>query len=76
MTDNKDLPAYPIHIDVPPNSERQGLTKIEAFTMAAMQGLCANPFYLETNFGKTIPGIAEDAIKIAKATLALLDPKK
>lgn len=42
--ENKDLPAYPI-LDPHSAYYREGLTKREAFAMAAMQGLCANPDY-------------------------------
>jgi|AraplaMF_Cvi_mMS_1032046.scaffolds.fasta_scaffold33293_4 hypothetical protein len=37
--DNPQMPAYP----VTSNNGLTGLTKLEAFTIAAMQGLCANP---------------------------------
>lgn len=38
---NKDMPAYPVFCT---NSDQQlyGLTKLEVFTMAAMQGICTN----------------------------------
>ena len=39
------------------------LTKLEQFTLAAMQGLCGNT---------SIPGIPEEAVWLAKATLKAL----
>lgn len=38
MPDNKDTPAYPQSLDC-----YGGLTKYEAFKLAAIQGLMANP---------------------------------
>lgn len=53
-------PANPVIADK--NVHALGLTKLEAFTMAAMQGLCATD-----NYGTKI--LSELAIEIAKATL-------
>lgn len=47
-----------------------GLTKLEAFTMAAMQGLCANACVVD---GARWNGIESVAVSIAKATLAELE---
>jgi hypothetical protein len=63
--DNKDKPANPcLH---QPNE--LGLTKLEAFTMAAMQGLISNPG-LESFEPHAF---AHDAVVLAKATLAALE---
>jgi|GEM_PF-5897132 len=53
-----------------------GLTKLEAFTLAAMQGIMANPNTIFINTegrDSVIPNIAEDAIAVAKATLKELE---
>jgi len=58
---NSDSPAMPI-VDFAP-----GLTKREAFIMAAMQGLCANPNTNTT--GQWQEKLAKDAVFIADVTL-------
>jgi len=62
---NKDKSAYPI-----PASDMQGLglTKLEAFTMAAMQGLLSN-----SELSLTPENIALEAQYVAAATLAELE---
>jgi hypothetical protein len=73
--ENKDLPAYP----VPPGqgvrfnvNDYDGLTKLEAFTMAAMQGLCANP----NSWDVSNETIASASVNLAKATLEALEKAK
>jgi hypothetical protein len=63
---NKDKPAHPI-----PASDMRALdlTKLEAFTMAAMQGLISN-----SGLESFEPhAFAHDAVVLAKATLAALE---
>jgi hypothetical protein len=62
---NKDKPANPcLH-----HYKNIGLTKLEAFTMAAMQGLISNP-----DLESFEPhAFAHDAVVLAKATLAALE---
>jgi hypothetical protein len=78
---NQEKPAYPVF-----NSEgfvsfagvdggyginsMLGLTKLEAFTMAAMQGLCANPQVVD---GRQWTSLHCVAVDIAKTTLAELE---
>lgn len=54
-----------------------GLTKREAFSMAAMQGMYANPKYLELLKNVAEPGrhssMAETAVKAADALIAALN---
>lgn len=57
--------AYPLFAN---GQLRDGLTKLEAFTMAAMQGLCANP-----DLSKRNGEIGETAVGIAQATLRALN---
>jgi hypothetical protein len=76
--DNSQNTAYPV---VLPHSEcdyTKGLTKLETFTMAAMQGLLSqNDIHLMKNIAdeKGVPietALAKTAIEVAKATLAEL----
>ena len=64
---NQNEPAYPV-LDP---SDYLGLTKMEAFTMAAMHGICANSD--DRAVGLVAEERAEIAVKIAKATLAELE---
>ena len=76
MTENKDQPAtgfqewsedktdYKIHY---------GLTKLEAFTMAAMQGLLANHTMIDNNSLQSLEWIARTAIEQATETLKQLE---
>ena len=60
---NQDMPAYPI---VAGDYEWHGLTKLEAFTMAAMQGMLANPdntFASAESLSVAAIYQAEDALK-------------
>jgi len=78
------LPAYPIGPDSSLNYPNEnGLTKLEAFTMAAMQGLCANTRFLqqteglqEREHGATWDCLAMNAVEIAKATLSELSKQR
>ena len=51
------------------------LTKLERFTLAAMQGICSNPDYCP-NKPEHFKNVAEDAINQACATLDLLEQYK
>ena len=69
-------PAYPVGSDLGPASNivqggYGGMTKLEAFTMAAMQGICANP--TTTSNQETITYVADLAVEQARATLAALE---
>lgn len=77
--ENKDQPAYPIengtmHIihQTGFDSSLIGLTKREAFTLAAMQGLCASGEFIYN----TIIVKAELAVAIADFTLNALAKEK
>lgn len=63
---NKDMPAYPVSDDP---THTPGLTKLEAFTMAALTGLCANGEMAA--FGSS--GVAKIAAEAAEAALAELE---
>jgi len=65
MSNRNNDPAYPN------NGMLRGLTKLEIFTMAAMQGLCARG-------GEHIDEywIAEEAVEIAEKTLEELSKEK
>lgn len=70
-TDNATEPAYPIqtvHATGEPCSPNYGLTKREAFAMAAMQGLCANPDLTTASSGR----LSCMAVEIADSLLAEL----
>lgn len=67
---NSDMPAQPIS-----NNETYGdyeyaggLTKREAFAMAAMQGLCSDP-----NYDASLDLLSRDAACIADALLKALE---
>lgn len=64
--DNSKAGAYPTGHEGDP-----GLTKLERFTMAAMQGLCVT-FAKEVAMGKYAQLLAIDAVDVAKATLSEL----
>lgn len=67
---NKDMPVYPVSGN---DAEQcQGLTKLEAFTMAAMQGILANPSVKDC-FPKIVADIAAD---YAEAALAELEKRE
>lgn len=76
---NKDMPAYAVTGKDGPVRATQdgppciGVTKLEAFTMAALQGLCANTH--EFMMGKGSQGIALTAIEVAEAALAELEKR-
>lgn len=78
---NKDMPTYPTKIQVIGRDAETGswvegegklnigLTKLEAFTMAALQGLCANPDLTHT----PEVDLGYKAVVYAEATLAELE---
>ena len=65
---NSHMPANPIHKD--DLSDFTGLTKREAFAMAAMQGLCASKYYITEDWKEII---AKESVIIADALLSKLD---
>ena len=74
---NQDMPAAPVPSELLKGQthsdyyfDYSGLTKLEAFTMAAMQGLCANPQVVD---GRQWTSLQSVAVDIAKATLAELE---
>jgi hypothetical protein len=79
--DNPQLPAYPIGPGCSLNYPNEnGLTKLEVFTMAAMQGLCANPEavkYFETSgVIQCTSDLPKAAANIAKSTLSELSKQQ
>lgn len=86
--ENMNKPAYPIvngdgfpsNIEAvdPKDKFSTGLTKLEAFTMAAMQGMCANSDYTayvrrEQPNEILMDVISRECVNIAKATLKSLE---
>lgn len=70
--DNSTAPAYPTGHEGDP-----GLTKLERFTMAAMQGYCANAYFTEVistdnGIANGYDAIARAAYLAARATLSKL----
>jgi hypothetical protein len=66
---NQDKPAMPI---TGMDHQHLGLTKLEAFTMAALQGVCVpddGAIWTE----ETPKALGEAAVEIAKATLKALE---
>lgn len=66
--ENKDKPAYPRSgFELSQNDSGyyydNGLTKLEAFTMAAMQGLCANTLISESILPISAIAIATETLK-------------
>jgi hypothetical protein len=85
--DNKDMPAMPsgkIDIDAPLGGDpfgnytvtSLGLTKLEDFTKAAMQGWIARCSNVPHTVGLDPDEIAKVSISIAKAVLKQLDKDK
>jgi hypothetical protein len=76
--ENTNLPAYPTTLELRDKETgyhlgdipARGLTKIEAFSMAAMQGLCSQPAS-----GFTRHQIAQKAVDIATETLLELSKR-
>jgi len=73
---NRDTPASPLAVGLLLNdgtidASRAGLTKREAFAMAAMQGMLANPYLMEIL--SDVDGIAKDAVEYADSLLKELD---
>lgn len=72
--DNTKQSAYPfVEQGTQYESVSEGMSKLEAFTMAAMQGLCANAM-LSDKMGPD--AFAQDAVAIARATLAELQKQQ
>jgi hypothetical protein len=70
--DNSQKPAYPVkRFENKTPYLEQGLTKLEIYTMAAMQGLCV-VFGKNVATGDYAQLLAKDAVDIAKATLSEL----
>lgn len=69
IMNNSDRPAYPTELTHP---DRKGLTKLEIFTKAAMQGLCSG---LDKCSSERAINISIIAIKIATETLKQLEAK-
>lgn len=82
--ENAKLPAYPlvkIDEDGRPYFDKRdsGLTKLEAFTMAAMQGLCSMENKSDQVFSsieEAYATIANIAVGIARATLSELSKQQ
>lgn len=81
---NKDMPAYPgkmrkLHRDPESGSTAiiddgfgGGLTKLESFTMAALQGICAGKQLSNLD---SIKDVAHHAVRVAEAALAELETR-
>lgn len=74
--DNADKPAYPIDL----NNENgldldrhAGLSKREAFAMAAMQGLLTQMDRYDAEGNYVFQGLASDAVKLADELLKHLE---
>ena len=79
MIKDCDLPAFPLpHVPANANGDiiygPSGLTKLELFTLAAMNGLCHKATQ-DYAVGPCNAAIAERALKVATATLAALEQK-
>jgi hypothetical protein len=65
---NSERPAHPV--DSQSQSEHyHGLTKRESFAMAALQGLCANPAYLDMGYER----LAKESVIAADRLLHALE---
>lgn len=77
---NEQLPAYPfVEQGTAYESVSVGLTKLEAFTMAAMQGLCACPIKSDEVFPSPEAAwaeVAKHAVMAARATLTELSKQQ
>jgi hypothetical protein len=69
--DNEHQPAYPIALPHPDADYAKGFSKLEAFTMAAMQGLCSGVNICELTTNEVV-SIAYSAADIAERTLIRL----
>ena len=69
--DNKDMPAMPVYHVA--DYKLMGLTKLEDFTKAAMQGWLARCSNIPHTVGLDPDEIAKISISIAKAVLGELD---
>lgn len=72
---NEQQSAYPVALPHPDADYAKGLTKLEAFTMAAMQGLCANAHIWKNAYDNDIDidcWISVRSSEIARATLSEL----
>lgn len=66
MSNNQNQPAYPLV------EESAGLTKLERFTMAAMQGLCAASESRERHARR---GLGQKALDVAVETMEAIDQR-
>jgi hypothetical protein len=80
--DNEQLPAYPVSVTrewregnngvmYEIKEDYEGMSKLEAFTMAAMQGLCSGVNICELTANEVV-SIAYSAADIAERTLIRL----
>ena len=68
---NKDMPAYPVPNELIDSNEwAPGFTKLEAFTMAVLQGLCAN-----SACDLTAERMAKLSVAMAETALAELEKR-
>jgi hypothetical protein len=74
MSNGNDM-AFPVVLEAtrtPNDSEQLGLTKREAFAMAALQGISANPNFFGPLFQQNPRAAADYAVDAADALLAEL----
>lgn len=75
--DNGNNPAYPVHGGAGDDSRNHtlggGLTKREAFAMAAMQGLIPSYQTYEDGYGNAMSSLCGDAIAFADELLKQLE---
>ena len=69
--DNKDMPAMPVYHVA--DYKLMGLTKLEDFTKAAMQGLLSNISMIDGATESQIARIKYTSILVAESVLAELD---
>lgn len=72
--ENKNKPAYPAYD--PWGKPTDGLTKLEVFAMAAMQGICSNLKHIDETYKNQNQAevIASKSLRIAEETLKSLNP--
>lgn len=76
---NEQQSAYPVALPHTDADYVKGLTKLEAFTMAAMQGLCANARIWKNSYDDDIDidyWISVRSSQIASATLLELSKRQ
>lgn len=77
---NKDMPVYPVSEELTDRIDAgikiyYGLTKLEAFTMAALKGLCANLSIKEAT-DQDVKAAGMMAVEIAARTLTEIEWKE